>query len=235
MRTSAHLAALGLDGGGRGAKATRHVYHGLLEADHQACRNDDREQRPFVDKEDDLSTQSEEEIRLPVAEGVWSARPHRSTGGEPTRTRSFLVQRSVDTPACYVLAAIRAFLVAAAFSAAALRLRVAHAFLPAARRLRVAAAFFATSDLFVAMQMPPRFVLDRRRPDWNEERQNTARLGQGLVKADDDTEHHASPAPKLYASTAYCRAHHLQRPCAGSPTWVFRWWRSRRPGFQDRS
>lgn len=40
---------------------------------------------------------------------------------------------------------------AAAFRAAALRLRVAHAFLPAARRLRVAAAFTAASDLFVAI------------------------------------------------------------------------------------
>ena len=84
------------------------------------------------------------------------------------------MQRSVNTPARYARAALRAFLVAAAFSAAALRLRVAHAFLPAARRLRVAAAFFAASDLFVSMQIPPRFVLDRRRPDWNEERQNTA-------------------------------------------------------------
>ncbi len=57
----------------------------------------------------------------------------------------------VHTPASYALAAVRAFLVAEAFSAAALRLRVAHAFLPAARRLRVAAAFFAASDLFVAI------------------------------------------------------------------------------------
>lgn len=51
----------------------------------------------------------------------------------------------------YALAALRAFRVAAALRAAALRLRVAAAFLPAARRLRVAAAFLAASDLIVAI------------------------------------------------------------------------------------
>lgn len=65
---------------------------------------------------------------------------------------SFFVQRSVNIPVSYALAATRAFLVAAAFSAAALRLRVAHAFLPAARCFRVAAAFFAAPDLFVAIR-----------------------------------------------------------------------------------
>ncbi len=65
------------------------------------------------------------------------------------------MQRSVNTPGDYPLAALRAFRVAAALRPAALRLRVAAAFLPAARRLRVAAAFLAASDLFVIMRKPP--------------------------------------------------------------------------------
>ncbi len=72
----------------------------------------------------------------------------RCPGVPRCSTRGSRQRRPATTP---YLAALRAFRVAAAFRAAALRLRVAAAFLPAARRLRVAAAFLAASDLFVAI------------------------------------------------------------------------------------
>jgi hypothetical protein len=67
------------------------------------------------------------------------------------RARRSFAQRSVNTPDDYAFAPLRAFRVAAAFRAAALRLRVAAPFFPAARRLRVSAAFLAASDLVVIL------------------------------------------------------------------------------------
>jgi hypothetical protein len=106
--------------------------------------------RLLIHEEDDLTTRSEEMTRLPVHQardrlGLIAHRRRAQTGSQrlPAAPR--------DTPGSYALAAFRAFLVADAFSAAALRLRVAHAFLPASRCFRVDAAFFAASDLFVAM------------------------------------------------------------------------------------